>query len=33
MSKFKIGDKVRIREDLNEYDFYDIMISRFFISI
>ena len=25
MSKFKIGDKVRIREDLNEYNFYDII--------
>lgn len=23
--KFKIGDKVRIREDLNEYNFYDII--------
>ena len=25
MSKFKIGDKVRIRKDLNEYNFYDII--------
>nr|DAO35025.1 MAG TPA: deoxyuridine 5'-triphosphate nucleotidohydrolase [Caudoviricetes sp.] len=25
MSKFKIGDKVRIREDLNEYNFHDII--------
>ena len=25
MSKFKIGDKVRIKENLNEYDFYDII--------
>ena len=25
MSKFKIGDKVRIKEDLNEYKFYDII--------
>lgn len=25
MSKFKIGDKVRIKENLNEYDFYDVI--------
>lgn len=25
MSKFNIGDKVRIREDLNEYNFHDII--------
>ena len=23
--KFNIGDKVRIREDLNEYNFHDII--------